>query len=143
MNDEFEYTAYDGDRPVRTFMIGPSNPSFRPLDRISPLLQMAVMQSEDGSFFYHQGFYPGAIQEALAYDLQVGRFARGGSSITMQLVKNVFLNKHSPKAGRSSDSVADRKSAPHLERANVRGVPQHSRMGTDGIWCSRSVALLF
>ena len=94
MNDEFEYTAYDGDRPVRTFMIGPSNPSFRPLDRISPLLQMAVMQSEDGSFFYHQGFYPGAIQEALAYDLQVGRFARGGSSITMQLVKNVFLNKH-------------------------------------------------
>lgn len=94
MNGEFEYTAYDGDRPVRTFPVGPSCSSFRSLDHISPLLQMAVMQSEDGSFYYHQGFYPGAIQEALAYDLQVGRFARGGSSITMQLVKNVFLNKH-------------------------------------------------
>ena len=40
------------------------------------------------------GFLPGAIQEALAYDLQVGRFARGGSTISMQLVKNIFLNRH-------------------------------------------------
>lgn len=94
MSEEFEYTAYEHDQPVRTFAIGPSNPNFRPLSRISPLLQMAIMQSEDGSFYYHDGFYPGAIQEALAYDLQQGRFARGGSSITMQLVKNVFLNRH-------------------------------------------------
>lgn len=94
MNEEFEYTAYENDYPVRTFFIGPSNPSFRPLDRISPLLQMAIMQSEDGGFYHHQGFLPGAIQEALAYDLKVGRFARGGSTITMQLVKNVFLNRH-------------------------------------------------
>ena len=94
MNDEFEYTAYEKDRPVRTFAVGPSNPNFRSLNQISPLLQIAVLQSEDGSFFYHQGFYPGAVQEALAYDLEVGRFARGGSSITMQLVKNVFLNRH-------------------------------------------------
>lgn len=94
MNDEFEYTAYEDDRPVRTFSIGPSNPNFRSLDRISPLLQMAIMQSEDGGFFYHRGFLPGAIQEALAYDLQVGRFARGGSTISMQLVKNIFLNRH-------------------------------------------------
>lgn len=94
MNDEFEYTAYEKDRPVRTFAVGPSNPNFRSLNQISPLLQVAVLQSEDGSFFYHQGFYPGAVQEALAYDLEVGRFARGGSSITMQLVKNVFLNRH-------------------------------------------------
>lgn len=94
MNGEFEYTAYENDRPVRTFAIGPSNPNFRPLDRISPLLQTAVLQSEDGSFFSHDGFYPGAIREALIYDLKVGRFARGGSSISMQLVKNVFLNRH-------------------------------------------------
>ena len=94
MSGEFEYTAYEHDQPVRTFSIGPSNPGFRPLSRISPLLQMAILQSEDGSFFYHDGFYPGAIGEALAYDLQKGRFARGGSSITMQLVKNVFLNRH-------------------------------------------------
>ena len=94
MNEEFEYTAYEHDMPVRTFSIGSSNPNFRPLDRISPLLQTAILQSEDGGFFYHRGFLPGAIQEALAYDLQVERFARGGSTISMQLVKNIFLNRH-------------------------------------------------
>ena len=34
------------------------------------------------------------MREALIYDLQVERFARGGSTITMQLVKNVFLNRN-------------------------------------------------
>ena len=70
MNEEFEYTAYEHDMPVRTFAIGPSNPNFRPLERISPLLQTAILQSEDGGFFYHSGFLPGALQESFAYDLQ-------------------------------------------------------------------------
>ena len=57
-------------------------------------MQTAVLQSEDGGFFYHQGFLPDAIQEAMAYDLKKRRFARGGSTISMQLVKNVFLNRN-------------------------------------------------
>lgn len=93
MSGEFEYTAYENEQPVRTFPIGPSWEHFTPLDSISPLLQMSVMQSEDGAFFYHQGFLPDAMREALIYDLQVRRFARGGSTISMQLVKNVFLNR--------------------------------------------------
>ena len=52
------------------------------------------MHSEDAAFYYHLGFLPDALREALIYDLQVKRFARGGSTITMQLVKNVFLNKN-------------------------------------------------
>lgn len=94
MSGEFEYTAYENGQPVRTFPIGPSWEHFTPLDSISPLLQMSVMQSEDGAFFYHQGFLPDAMREALVYDLQVRRFARGGSTISMQLVKNVFLNRN-------------------------------------------------
>lgn len=46
------------------------------------------------SILYHRGFLPDALREALIYDLQVKRFARGGSTITMQLVKNVFLNRN-------------------------------------------------
>lgn len=94
MSGEFEYTAYENGQPVRTFPIGPSWEHFTPLDSISPLLQMSVMQSEDGAFFYHHGFLPDAMREALIYDLQVRRFARGGSTISMQLVKNVFLNRN-------------------------------------------------
>lgn len=94
MSGEFMYTAYEGGQPVRTFPVGPSWEHFTPLDSISPLLQMSVMQSEDGAFFYHKGFLPDAMREALIYDLKVQRFARGGSTITMQIVKNVFLNRN-------------------------------------------------
>lgn len=94
MNNEFEYTAYDDGKPVRTFSIGPSNPNYRSIDEISPILKNAIIQSEDNGFPYHNGFLPGAIQEALIHDIKVKRFARGGSTISMQLVKNVFLNRN-------------------------------------------------
>ncbi|MDO4165517.1 MAG: biosynthetic peptidoglycan transglycosylase [Bacteroides sp.] len=94
MSEEFEYTAYEDGVPVRTFPIGPSWNHFTPLDEIPARLQMSVMQSEDGAFFYHQGFLPDAMREALIQDLKEHRFARGGSTISMQLVKNVFLNRN-------------------------------------------------
>jgi len=94
MNGEFEYTAYERGVPVRSFAVGPSNPNFRRLDQISPILQMTVMQSEDGGFFYHNGFLPESIREALATDIKDKKFRRGGSTISMQLVKNVFLSRH-------------------------------------------------
>lgn len=94
MSGEFEYTAYENGQPVRAFPIGSSWEHFTPLDSVSPILQMSVMQSEDGAFFYHQGFLPDAIREALIHDIKVRKFARGGSTISMQLVKNVFLNRN-------------------------------------------------
>lgn len=94
MSGEFAYTAYEHDQPVRTFPIGPSWEHFTPLDSIPLLLQKTVMQSEDNAFFYHRGFLPDAMREALIQDLKEKRFARGGSTISMQLIKNVFLNRH-------------------------------------------------
>lgn len=94
MAAEFEYTAYEDGQPVRTFAVGPSWNHFTPLGQIPLVLQTAVLQSEDGGFFYHQGFLPDAMREALVQDLKVRRFARGGSTISMQLVKNVFLNRN-------------------------------------------------
>ena len=80
------------------------------------------MQSEDGAFYYHHGFLPDALREALIYDLQVKRFARGGSTITMQLVKNVFLNKNKklcPQTGRSIDCMDHRNKETDFERTDV------------------------
>ena len=94
MTGDFLHTVYEKGQPVRSFTVGESNPNFTPLGRISPYLQMAVLQSEDGGFFYHNGFVPEGIRGAIAENLKKGRFARGGSSITMQLVKNVYLNRH-------------------------------------------------
>ena len=94
MNEPFEYTAYVKGAPVRSFIVGPENPNFRTLDQISPDLKSAVLTSEDGSFFWHRGFNEEAFKNAISENIRKGRFARGGSTISMQLVKNVFLNQN-------------------------------------------------
>lgn len=55
-----------------------------PIDRISPNLVQAVLLSEDGGFCRHSGVDWSALEEAIESD-------RGGSTITMQVVKNLFL----------------------------------------------------
>ena len=59
---------------------------------ISEHLKKAVLISEDASFFSHAGVDVKELQEALKKDWETGRFARGGSTITMQLAKNLYLD---------------------------------------------------
>jgi hypothetical protein len=94
LNESFEYTAYEKGQPDRTFIVGPENPQFRPLNKISPFLQISVLNSEDAGFYLHRGFIPDAFRESIIQDIKERRFARGGSTITMQLVKNVFLKRN-------------------------------------------------
>ena len=63
---------------------------FIPLSQISPDLQHAVISAEDGRFYRHHGFDWHAIQLAAQEDMEGGR-TRGGSTITQQLVKNLFF----------------------------------------------------
>jgi len=63
---------------------------FVPLSQISPDLQHAVIAAEDARFYQHHGFDWQAIQLAAEHDLEGGRL-RGGSTITQQLVKNLFF----------------------------------------------------
>jgi monofunctional glycosyltransferase len=64
--------------------------TFVPLSQISPNLQHAVVSAEDGRFYQHHGFDWNAIQLAAEHDMDGGRI-RGGSTITQQLVKNIFF----------------------------------------------------
>lgn len=68
-----------------------TNPHFRTLDRISPLLRDALLTNEDGGFYGHRGFNTGAIQLAMAANLRSGSFKRGAGTVTMQLARNLFL----------------------------------------------------
>jgi hypothetical protein len=90
----FLYTAYEKDRPVRSFVVGPENPSFRFLESIPPFLQYSVMISEDGAFFSHKGFLLEPFKNSIVTNLRAGRFVRGASTISMQLVKNLYLRRH-------------------------------------------------
>jgi hypothetical protein len=94
LNEPFMYTACEAGIPVRSFQIGPSNPNFRTLDAIPGFLKDAILTSEDEQFFDHRGFRPDAFRKAIITNIKEHRFARGGSTISMQLVKNVFLNRN-------------------------------------------------
>jgi monofunctional biosynthetic peptidoglycan transglycosylase len=62
-----------------------------PLNRISPELQHAVVAAEDGRFFQHHGIDWKEVDRLVDRDLEEGRLGRGGSTITQQLIKNLFL----------------------------------------------------
>src|SRR5712692_10868085 len=63
-----------------------------PLPRISPHLQKAVIVSEDASFYQHHGFDWEGLLEALMHNWEQGKLRRGGSTITQQLAKNLYLS---------------------------------------------------
>jgi hypothetical protein len=93
MNDTFVHTVFERGVPVRDILVGPPNPGFTSLNEISPYLRYSVLCSEDGIFYYHNGFIPEAFRQSIVTNIKERRFARGGSTITMQLVKNVFLSR--------------------------------------------------
>ena len=64
---------------------------FVPLARISPDLQHAVISAEDGRFYQHHGIDWQEVQKVVDKDMDEGKLGRGGSTITQQLVKNLFL----------------------------------------------------
>jgi monofunctional glycosyltransferase len=59
---------------------------------ISPHLRNAVMIAEDSAFFHHSGYDMGEIKESVLRNWREGRFARGASTITQQLAKNLYLS---------------------------------------------------
>jgi len=61
-------------------------------DRIPHLLKEAVRVSEDAAFYAHKGVDFVELREAIKRDLNEGRFARGASTITQQLAKNLYLS---------------------------------------------------
>ena len=94
LNKEFVYNAYDDGKLIRTYTVGPSWEQFCPIDDVSKYLVHAIRYAEDPLFFSHKGFYQDAIKDAIIKNIKEKRFARGGSTISMQLVKNIFLNQN-------------------------------------------------
>lgn len=66
-----------------------------PLAKISPDLQHAVIAAEDGRFYQHHGIDWQVIEELIEDDLlEDGKLGRGGSTITQQLIKNLYATTH-------------------------------------------------
>lgn len=83
---------YDINGKLLASLHGEANREVMPLDRISPHIKRAVLASEDSHFYDHHGINPSGVGRALVANLVAGSVREGGSTITMQLVKNLFLS---------------------------------------------------
>ena len=87
----FEHHARQKDGTLYTFVTGPGSDLWEPLDGISPNFIKVLTTTEDGGFFGHKGFSWESFKNAAIENLKRGRFVRGASTITQQLVKNLFF----------------------------------------------------
>jgi len=81
--------------PVRTAMMllkpGPVDQRWVPMKDIAPALASAVVAAEDAAFYEHHGVDFKQMREAMEKNRRRKKYARGGSTITMQLAKNLYL----------------------------------------------------
>src|SRR6266545_4068435 len=75
----------------RELVVGPANPNFVPIGELPEHVIRAVTTAEDGGFFGHAGFDFDELRNAFAQGAEKGRVVRGGSTISQQLAKNLFL----------------------------------------------------
>jgi hypothetical protein len=88
-----------------TLESGPGTPTWVPLYDISPHLATAVVVCEDANFWTHGGFNQKSIQDSIRDDLKAGKFVRGGSTVTMQLAKNLYLRREKTVSRKLQEAV--------------------------------------
>lgn len=92
-NLELTITVRDWQGKEHTFLLGPKNLHWTPINRIPKEMVWSVIIAEDANFYEHGGMDVDAIKEAFKYNLEQRRMARGASTITQQLAKNLFLSR--------------------------------------------------
>ena len=90
-----------------------------PLSRISPYLRQAVVAGEDASFFTHEGFDWEGIKDAALYNLEAGKLKRGGSTITQQLAKNLYLSSERSLLRKVREALITRSLEHHLTKERI------------------------
>ncbi|GEM_PF-6938939 len=85
--------------------VGPGTPFWVPLAEIPLYTQQAAYGTEDLAFYSHRGFRLGLIKRAIILLAERGRFVYGGSTISQQLVKNLFLSREKTLARKFEEAI--------------------------------------
>jgi monofunctional glycosyltransferase len=114
--------------------------SWVPLDRVSRHLIHAVLSSEDQGFFGHEGVDWRAIEESLEKNVEKGRFARGGSTITQQLAKNLYFGTRKTVGRKLRELVVTRWLEADLPKARILELYLNLIEWGDGIYGCEAAA---
>jgi monofunctional biosynthetic peptidoglycan transglycosylase len=109
----------DWQRVDHPFVVGPRNPHWTPYGALPAALKKAVVASEDANFYSHEGVDYEAIREAIKTDLQKGKFVRGGSTITQQVAKNLFLTREKTLIRKVKELVLARRMDDALSKSRI------------------------
>jgi len=90
---------------THAFPVGPANPDFVPLAELPPYVVRAVTTCEDAGFFFHSGFDFAELRNAAVQGAQAGKVVRGGSTITQQLAKNLYLTREKTLARKLREAL--------------------------------------
>lgn len=74
-------------------------------ENIAKSAKQAVIASEDGQFIYHNGFDFDSIEKAIKKNEKLGKITAGGSTITQQLAKNLFLSSHRSYVRKAEEAI--------------------------------------
>ena len=105
LRDQFIYRAIDPSGREHQFWVGPKNPTFVPIGELPNYVPRAVTTSEDAGFFAHHGFDFDELKNSIVADEEAGRAVRGGSTITQQLAKNLFLTREKTYARKIREAL--------------------------------------
>jgi monofunctional biosynthetic peptidoglycan transglycosylase len=90
-----------------------------PLAQMSPHLRRAVVAAEDASFFTHEGFDWEGIKDAAIANITTGELKRGGSTITQQLAKNLYLSSERSMFRKAREAMITRLLEHHLSKDRI------------------------
>ena len=96
---------YDIEGKLLASLHGEANREVVTRDKISPELKRAVLASEDSDFYAHHGINPKGVGRAIVTNYTSGGVSQGASTITMQLVKNLFLNQRREYTRKLAEAV--------------------------------------
>jgi monofunctional biosynthetic peptidoglycan transglycosylase len=93
--------------------------SWAPLSQISPYVTKAVIIAEDDKFWSHEGFDFEAMQKALEKDFQKKKFKAGGSTISQQLAKNLYLSPAKNPVRKIKEAILTRRIEQNLSKRRI------------------------
>jgi len=108
--------------------------SWRSLDRIAPDLRHAVLISEDDMFYVHEGVDWDSLHHAMEYNLKKKRFARGGSTITQQVARNLFLSASKNPLRKVKEMLIARKLERRLGKRRILEIYLNIAEWGDGVY---------
>jgi monofunctional biosynthetic peptidoglycan transglycosylase len=111
-----------------------------PYERISPSLKRAVLVAEDAAFFQHEGIDFDEMEKSFETNWKKGRLARGGSTITQQLAKNLYLSPSKNPVRKIEEFLIARRLEAELTKRRILEIYLNVIEWGDGIYGAEAAA---